>query len=222
MERARSYEWQDPMITAAAARELSGLELLRQDRQAWLPNVRVRRLADVNPRLACIRVRRRIDLCGERGVERDRPKLWTARNHDDRASRQIYFAGTGQTEAPRDLDDGQRIARAQRDSAQRNRRRKGHAHVLASVRRLNGGSYLLVLLVRLIGSHRGLDAGGILGDVTGGSRSLDACSLHSGARCRHLAGSDCWSARSLNPCPGSPARNSHWPDLCRRERGHEQ
>jgi uncharacterized protein (TIGR00369 family) len=37
MERARSYEWQDPMITAAAARDMSGLELLQAIADGRLP-----------------------------------------------------------------------------------------------------------------------------------------------------------------------------------------
>jgi uncharacterized protein (TIGR00369 family) len=37
MERTRSYEWQDPMITAAAARGLSGLEFLRELAAGRLP-----------------------------------------------------------------------------------------------------------------------------------------------------------------------------------------
>jgi uncharacterized protein (TIGR00369 family) len=37
MERARSYDWQDPMITAAAAREMSGLELLQAIADGRLP-----------------------------------------------------------------------------------------------------------------------------------------------------------------------------------------
>jgi uncharacterized protein (TIGR00369 family) len=37
MERTRSYEWQDPTITAAAAREMSGLELLQAIAEGRLP-----------------------------------------------------------------------------------------------------------------------------------------------------------------------------------------